>query len=106
MTPPWFAPLSTFIAFNLIGVPTIGRLAWVQMLSLKAQDDVMSGAILSLGVSALILGVNIVLYRWAARRGLPRRGQMALFLVIGLTFLLPIGTGRFSPVNLLISLLG
>ncbi|MEM8792383.1 MAG: hypothetical protein AAGE80_12260 [Pseudomonadota bacterium] len=106
MTPTWFNAVSAFAAFNLLAVPTMGRLTWLGMSRLTESNGPFAGVMLSLVMVVLILLINIALYRWAVRRGLPKPGQMVLFLIIGLTFALPIGTGSFSPINLAINLLG
>ncbi|MEM9370892.1 MAG: hypothetical protein AAGA26_07020 [Pseudomonadota bacterium] len=105
MTPPWFRPLSLFCLFNLIAVPIIGHIAWDGMLRLNSEAGPIAAVGVSLVVSAGILVGNILLFRAARAADLPRPGQMVLFVLIGLTFVLPIGTGRFSPINLMVDLL-
>ncbi|MEM7239609.1 MAG: hypothetical protein AAF317_05175 [Pseudomonadota bacterium] len=104
--PTWFRPLSLFGLFNLIAVPTIGHLAWDGMLRLNTTYGALAGVALSLAVAAGILAINVLLFRAARAAGLPRPAQMVLFLITALTFVLPIGTGRFSPINLLADLAG
>lgn len=105
MTPPWFRPLSLFIVFNMVVVPITDRLAWDGMLQLTASHGPLAGVGLSLAAAAAILVANILIYNYARSSGLPGLGQMVLFVLIAVTFALPIGTGRFSPVNLIIDLL-
>ncbi|MEM7178177.1 MAG: hypothetical protein AAF503_10765 [Pseudomonadota bacterium] len=105
MTPPWFRPLSLFVIFNLVAVPVAGRLAWDAMLRVTQSHGTLAGAGLSLVVTAAILAINVLIFRRAKAAGMPKAGQMVLFLIIGLTFATPIGTGKFSPVNLIIDLL-
>ncbi|MEM9045765.1 MAG: hypothetical protein AAGC81_13835 [Pseudomonadota bacterium] len=100
MTPPWFNAVSSFAVFNLIVVPIVGQFAWQGMARLTESHGPLGGMMLSLLVVAAILGANIALYRWAARTGMPKLGLMVLFLIIGITFVLPIGTGDFSPITL------
>ncbi|MEM9098861.1 MAG: hypothetical protein AAGC79_10085 [Pseudomonadota bacterium] len=104
MTPPWFKAVSAFAIFNLIVVPILGEFAWQGMTRLTGSHGPFAGTMLSLLVVAAILGINILLYRWSVRSGLPKLGQMILFLVIAVTFVLPIGTAVFSPITLLFNL--
>lgn len=105
MTPPWFRSLSVFILVNLVAVPMAGRLTWNWMLRVTQSHGSIAGAAISLAVAAAILVINVLIFRQAKASGMPRPGQMVLFLLIGLTFVTPIATGRFSPVNLVIDLL-
>lgn len=103
---PWLAPVALFAAFNLLLVPLLGRAAWHLMLQLN-QTGARRGAVLLALLTVLgIAGINALLTARATRTGLARRGQMALWLVTGATFALTIGTGFFSPLNLVLALLG
>ena len=106
MTPDWFRPLSLFIAFNLVVVPIAGHLAWDGMLRLNASQGPLVAVILSLVVAGGILAVNVLLTRATVRAGLPKLGEFILWIVTGITFVLPIGTGRFSLLNFLMTLSG
>ncbi|MEM0923918.1 MAG: hypothetical protein AAGF44_02405 [Pseudomonadota bacterium] len=106
MTPDWFRPLSTFLAFNLFGVPILGHLAWDGMLKLNASQGAGIAVLLSLAVAAGILLANVLLTRWAVASGLPKLGELILWTLTGITFVLPIGTGRFSPLNFIANWLG
>ena len=96
------APVTWFALFNLIALPVIGRGIWAVMLSLNADDYRLAGVLVSVVGLVAILGVNAWLTRWATLAGLPRRGQMVMWLVTGLTFATTIGFGVFSPINLVI----
>lgn len=104
MTPDWFRPLSLFILVNLVAVPIADHLTWDAMLRLNASYGPLVAVLLSLVTAAAILLVNVTLIRTAVRAGLPKLGELALWVVAGLTFVLPISTGRFSPLNFLVSL--
>ncbi|MBY8977282.1 hypothetical protein KHP62_15810 [Rhodobacteraceae bacterium NNCM2] len=106
MTPPWFRSLSVFAVFNLIVVPILGRVAWDMMLGLHETHGSLAAILVSLVTAAVILLINVVIFQWTKAAGLPRPGQMILFIIIAVTFVLPIGTGRFSPVNFIASLMG
>ena len=103
MTPNWFRPLSLFALFNLIAVPIVDHLAWDAMLRLNAEQGAGIAVLLSLLVAAGILAANILMTRWTVSSGLPKLGELILWTVTGITFVLPIGTGRFSPVNFILS---
>lgn len=105
MTPDWFRAVSAFAAFNMIAVPIAGHLAWDGMLRLNAASGPFAGVMLSLVAAGAILAANVLLIRWAVRAGLPKLGELVLWIVAGLTFVMPIGTGRFSPLNFLASLM-
>jgi len=47
----------------------------------------------------------VLLTARATRAGLPRKGQMALWLVTGGTFAVTVGFGVFSPIELALALL-
>ncbi|MEM7505646.1 MAG: hypothetical protein AAF415_02785 [Pseudomonadota bacterium] len=106
MTPTWFRALSLFILVNLIAVPIADHLAWDAMLRLNARHGPLMATGLSLLTAGVILLVNILLIRAAVQAGLPKLGELALWIVTGLTFALTIGTGRFSPLNFLVTLAG
>ncbi len=95
-----------FTLFNLIAVPLIGRGVWALMLAFAREDFRLVSVLVSVLGAVAILGVNAWLTRRAARAGLGRRGQMVMWLVTGGTFALTIGFGTFSPINLLIALVG
>ncbi|MDT8345788.1 MAG: hypothetical protein RQ752_15285 [Thermohalobaculum sp.] len=93
-------PLTGFVLFNLIGAPLIGRLVWLGMGALHGQGAVPGAVALSVVAAIAILAANLALTRAAARAGLPKSGVMALGAVTLLTFGLTVGTGFFSPLNL------
>jgi hypothetical protein len=103
--PRWGLPLAAFVVFTLVVAPVIGRIAWRAVANANAGQGPIAGALLAVAGSAVILALNAALVLWARDRGLPRRGQMALWLVTGATFALTTGTGFFSPVNLIRALL-
>jgi hypothetical protein len=95
------SPLSAFALFNLVGVPVIGRLVWLGMGALHGAGSVFGAVLLSVAAAVAILAVNVILTRKAAMVGLPKKGVIALGLITFLTFGLTVGTGFFSPLNLL-----
>jgi len=101
----WKAPVTWFALFNLLAAPAIGRLVWLVMAGLNADGARFAAVGMSLVGALGILGVNVWLTWWASRAGLPRRGQMALWLITGGTFAITVGFGVFSPVTLVIALL-
>jgi hypothetical protein len=105
MAHPWQPPVTWFALFNLLAAPLIGRAVWMVMQQLNAESAVAAAVGLSLAGAIGILGVNVTLSWWATRAGLPRHGQMALWLITGGTFVLTVGFGFFSPVNLLTALI-
>ena len=102
--PTWQAPVTWFALFNLIGAPLVGRVVWLLMQQLNADNARIGAVALSLAGAVGILGVNSYLSWWAMREGLPRRGRPAMWLITGATFVLTIGFGFFSPINLVIAL--
>lgn len=105
MRPAWQTPVIWFILFNLIAAPIAGRAAWHYMLRLESADRRSAAVALSLACAVGILAANVSVTRWARREGAPARGLQVMWLVTGGTFLLTIGFGLFSPVDLLIGLL-
>jgi len=105
MKPTWQTPVVYFVLFNLLAAPLIGRGIWLAMQQWNDAGDRMIAAALSLAAAVGILAVNTLITVWATREGLPRRGRTILWLITGGTFILPIGFGSFSPVNLVIALL-
>ncbi|HSF94541.1 MAG TPA: hypothetical protein VLA52_05895 [Thermohalobaculum sp.] len=105
MTQPWKTPVTWFALFNLLGAPFIGRAVWFVMQRLDAESAIIAAVAMSLVGAVGILGVNSGLSVWAGRAGLPRKGQTVMWLITGGTFVLTIGFGFFSPVNLAIALL-
>jgi len=101
----WKAPVAWFVLFNLIAVPFIGRALWMFMLHLAAADARLVAVALSLVGAVGILAANVLLTARATRAGLPRKGQMALWLVTGGTFAVTVGFGVFSPIELALALL-
>lgn len=99
-------PIAMFVGFNLIVLPIVGRLAWMAMLSLNTTGDIWLAVAVSLLVTLVALGVNLWLCREASRAGAPRPLVYALWGVTVLTFGVAIGFGAFSPVNLILALLG
>ncbi|MFQ5567808.1 MAG: hypothetical protein ACE5EU_15760 [Paracoccaceae bacterium] len=102
--PAWQAPVTWFALFNLLGAPFVGRAVWFLMMQLNNEHLRLASVALSLGGAVGILVVNAILTRRAGREGLPRHGQQAMWLITGATFVLTIGFGFFSPVNLLIAM--
>ena len=82
MPPAAKAPVTWFALFNLIAAPLIGRGVWALMLTL-VRDDFRLVAVL----------VSVI-------------GAVAMWLITGGTFAITIGFGVFSPINLLIALVG
>lgn len=101
----WKAPVAWFVLFNLIAVPFLGRALWMFMLRLNAADGQLSAVALSLAGALGILAANAILTALASRAGLPRNGQMAMWLVTGGTFAITVGFGVFSPLELVLALL-
>jgi hypothetical protein len=103
MKPTWQTPVSYFVLFNLLGAPLIGRGVWLVMQGLNTEGDRLAAVAISLLAPIGILAVNVLLTLWAIREALPKTGRAILWIVTAGTFLLPIGFGAFSPVNLLIA---
>lgn len=97
----WQTPLTFFVLFNLIGAPLIGRLVWLGMVNLDAGSMRLAAVLLSVLGATAILAVNVVLTRRSIAAGLPDPGGSILWIVTGLTFILTIGTGFFSPLTLI-----
>lgn len=95
------SPVGAFILFNLIGVPVIGRLVWTGMGALHGAGATFGAVLVSVLAAAGVLAVNLLLTRRAARAGLAKPGVMALAAVTLVTFALTVGTGFFSPLNLI-----
>ena len=106
MPETWKTPVTWFALFNLLGAPFIGRGIWAAMQALHGEKMLAAAVAVSLVGAIGILAVNSGLTVWATRSGLPRKGQMILWLITGGTFALTIGFGTFSPVNLVIVFLG
>lgn len=98
-------PVTAFALFNLLGAPLIGRLVWLGMGALHGGGAMFGAVLLSVVAAAAILCVNLVLTRRAALGGLPKPGVMAMAAVTLVTFGLTVGTGFFSPLNLIWALL-
>jgi hypothetical protein len=98
--------VAMFAGFNLIVLPIMGRLAWMAMLSLNTTGDIWLAVALSLVVTLVALGVNLWLCREASRAGAPRPLVYLFWGVTVLTFGVAIGFGAFSPVNLVMAVLG
>jgi hypothetical protein len=105
MTQPWQSPVVYFVLFNLLGAPLAGRAIWLIMQGLNAEGGIVAAVALSLVGAISILLVNSYLSWWAGRAGVPRKGLMAMWLITGGTFVLTIGFGTFSPINLVIGLI-
>ena len=103
MKPAWQIPVTWFALFNLVATPFIGRAIWYFMQLLNADRLLIAAVALSLAGAIGILATNSLLTVWAARSGLPKNGQRAMWLVTGVTFLLTVGFGTFSPINLVIA---
>ncbi len=104
MKPAWQAPVTWFALFNLIAAPFVGRAIWLFMQQLNASDARLAAVALSLAGAVGILAINGYLSMRANREGLPRRGRQAMWLITGGTFVLTIGFGFFSPINMVIAL--
>ena len=79
----------------------------MMMLSMEDGTGDQSPAVLiSVVAILLILGINIVLIKAATRAGLPGQGQLIMWLITGTTFALAIWLGVFSPINLMLGLIG
>ncbi len=104
MKPAWQAPVTWFALFNLLGAPFVGRAVWLFMQQLNADSAVIGAVALSLAGAVGILAVNSYLSLRATREALPRRDCQAMWLITGGTFVLTIGFGFFSPINLVIAL--
>ena len=102
--PTWQAPVTWFALFNLIAAPFVGRAVWFFMQQLNADDARIGAVALSLAGAVGILAINSTLSWRATREGVPRRGRQAMWLITGGTFVLTIGFGSFSPINLLIAM--
>lgn len=98
-------PITLFVVFNLVAVPIIGRLAWAAMGGLHAGGSAGAAVVLSMSTAGGILAVNILLARATARHAKPL-ARRVLIGATAVTFALTIGTGFFSPVNLLLALFG
>jgi hypothetical protein len=103
--PAWQTPVIWFTLFNLIAAPFIGRAIWFFMQQLNTGNMRIGAVALSLAGAVGILATNSALSVWAARSGLPKGGQRAMWLITGGTFVLTIGFGTFSPINLVIAML-
>ncbi len=106
MPPAAKVPVTWFALFNLIALPLIGRGIWAVMLALNADEMRLAGVLVSVLGLVAILGLNAWLTHWATRAGLPRRGQLVMWLVTGATFAVTIGFGVFSPISLVIMVIG
>jgi hypothetical protein len=104
MRPAWQTPVTWFALFNLLAAPFVGRAVWLFMQQLNAGNAQIGAVALSLAGAVGILGVNSYLSARATREGVPRRGRQAMWLITGGTFVLTIGFGFFSPINLVIAL--
>ena len=102
--PIWQAPVTWFALFNLLAAPFIGRAVWLFMQQLNAGDAILGAVALSLAGAVGILAINGYLSMRATREGVPRRGRQAMWLITGGTFVLTIGFGFFSPIDLVIAL--
>jgi hypothetical protein len=103
--PTWQTPVVYFILFNVLGAPLIGRGIWLLMQQMNAADSRIFAVALSLAAAISILAINAMISIWSGREGLPRSGLRILWLVTGGTFLLTIGFGTFSPINLVIAMI-
>ena len=100
----WHSAVTAFVLFNLIAVPLIGQLAWLTMERLR-EGAIVAAVAVSVVAAVAILGVNALLTLRTGRAGAPQGVERALWAVTGLTFVLTIGTGFFSPVMLVWALL-
>ena len=91
-------------AVNVLAVPVLGRLTWRGMETLNADGSRVAAVLLSLGVAVAIFAVNAGFARALSRTDADRRSVAGLWFVAVMTFGLTIGTGFFSPINLLVAL--
>ena len=105
MTEAWKTPVTWFALFNILGAPFAGRSVWQLMQDFHAEGAVAVAVAMSVVGAVGILAVNAGLTWWATRSGLPRKGQMALWLITGGTFAMTIGFGVFSPINLVVAVI-
>jgi hypothetical protein len=103
MRPAWQIPIIWFTLFNLVAAPFIGRAIWFFLQLLNTDTLRIAAVALSLAGAIGILATNSALTIWDARGGLPKNGERVMWLVTGVTFLLTIGYGTFSPINLAIA---
>ncbi len=101
----WKSPATWFALFNLLVAPVGGRIIWHFMLLWNNENLRLVSILLSIAGAVTILGVNVYLTRWARGSGMPRIGLTAMWLITGVTFLITIGFGVFSPINLIVGLL-
>ena len=99
------APVTWFVLFNLLATPFVGRAVWYFMQQLNAEQARLGAVALSLAAAIGILAVNSLLTWRAMQSGIPRTGYQVMWLITGLTFVLTIGFGFFSPINLVIGAL-
>lgn len=104
MPAAWKVPVAWFVLFNLLAAPFVGRAVWFFMQQLNAEQARGVAVALSLVAAVGILAVNSYLCWQAMRAGIPRLGYQVMWLITGLTFVLTIGFGFFSPINLLIGM--
>lgn len=102
----WRLALALFAAFNLVLVPLGDRLAWLGINALEEDGQRFAAVGLSVAVAAGIMAINVVLIRDAERGGMPRLGQMGLWLITGAQFATTIAAGFFSLLNLITAVLG
>ena len=105
MKPTWQTPVVYFVLFNLLGAPLIGRGVWLAMQQMNTDDARIIAVALSLAAAIGILAINAIISIWSGRQGLPRNGQRILWLITGGTFVLTVGFGTFSPINLVIAMI-
>lgn len=101
----WKSPATWFALFNLLVAPVGGRVIWYFMLQMNNEDLRLMSILLSIAGAAVILGVNVYLTQWARSARMPRIGLTAMWLITGVTFLITIGFGVFSPINLILGFL-
>ena len=99
------SPVALFAIFNLLGAPLIGRLVWMGMGALHGAGSAAGAVGLSVLAAFGILATNVVLTRRATLASVPKKGVIAMALVTLLTFGLTVGSGFFSPLNLLFALM-
>ncbi|MCH8952919.1 MAG: hypothetical protein IID49_12470 [Proteobacteria bacterium] len=106
--PIWLGVTLTGI---VLGAIPVGKRAWAALRQRRGADinllmivAVIGAVALSLAGAVGILAINGYLSMRATREGVPRRGRQAMWLITGGTFVLTIGFGFFSPINLVIAM--
>ncbi|MEM6971864.1 MAG: hypothetical protein AAF577_03585 [Pseudomonadota bacterium] len=94
----WRQILGIFVVANLIAVPIAGRLAGQGMTALHGEGQTLLAVLLSVATTAIILVLNVLILRAAARHDMPRRLEAGLAAFTLVQFGVTIGFGIFSLV--------